>query len=398
MTAVPDGGGPEIRRNRATIWSLVGALALLVLGGAWFLANYDRVPATRRESPAAEALRNPHLALERFSARMGRPLARLRGLDKLTAGGVLLLDRDRRLVVDAQRADALFAWVQRGGYLIVAAEAGKVDDPVLERLGVARHEAAREDSSEPDEGETDRSEASLLMVPLPGVGHPLRMEWSASSGLAPGATVPLWRAGTAENHNALLHYAWGEGFVTVVDDFGFLNNWNIGEQDHAELFWTLLRQYRPDGDVRLAARLEVPSLWTWLAESAWMALASGAALILAWLWSIVPRFGVVCEEPEPARRGLREHLAALGRAVWREGGAGAWLDWVRRDFRARLSVRHPHLDGLPSAERLAALARLGHIAPEQAAQMEEEMEKNDGEAAEDLLRLLRTLQRIEQRW
>jgi len=375
--------------QRTRLWSVIAGLALAVLAATWFFANHDLVSTTRWEGPGPEAERNPYLALERFSARMRRPLQRVRKAEP-PPGGVLLLDRGRRRSVDARRATDLLDWVSRGNYLIVAAEAESVDDPLQERLGVTRGELPEADPKVPPQ------DARLpLSVRIPGVAPTLRLEWiPLAGGLAPGTPKPLWWAGTAENHYALLHYSWGKGFVTVVDDFDFLTNRRIGKYDHAELLWTLLRQYRPQGAMRLAAQLELPSLWSWLAESAWMTLLSVALSILVWLWSIVPRFGLPRPEPEPDRRGLREHLAAMGRAVWRKGGAGLWLDWVRRDFRARLAARYPHLEALPPEEWILSLARMGDLAPGRMAELWE----GGNETTEDLLRLLRVLQRIEQEW
>ena len=68
-------------------------------------------------------------------------------------------------------------------------------------------------------------------------------------------------------------------------------NRGIGQYDHADILWALLSAYQPQGTVRLAARLKVPTLWEWLAAEAWMPLASGVVLCVLWLWRIVPRFG-----------------------------------------------------------------------------------------------------------
>lgn len=358
--------------NRAVFWTLFGALALSILAAAWFVGHYERVPTTRWEKPGKEALRNPYLALERFTARMGRPLARIGNalsLDELPPGGALLLDRARRIHLNPQRADAVLRWVAQGGYLIVAAEPEAVDDPILKRLGVAWYRLTGPASDKAGAADDHPSPVDALPIALPGAGTPLYLKtghWEGKPGLLPSAPVPVWRAepGRRDTGAVLLHYAHGRGQITVLGDFTFLTNWNIGEYDDAELIWALLERYAPRGPLRLAARLEVPSLWAWLADSAWMALVSAGLLIVAWLWAIVPRFGGVLPASEPERRGLSGHLAAMGRAVWREGGLAHWAGVLRQDLRETIQRRHPHIPALPEAGRIEALSRIGGISPE----------------------------------
>lgn len=350
--------------NRQVFWLSFAVLAFAVLGAAWFFEHYDRVPSSRWEKPDKEAFRNRYLALERFSTAMGRPLARiwtLQDLERLAPGGVLLLDRARRFYLNPGRAERLLRWVRDGGYLLVAAEGESVDDPILKPFGVRRCEpdAPRDDEPEaaPAAGTTDGQaaacpnpnpdlEPATVLVRVPGTDRPLRfrqLPWPEECGLHPTHPAPAWQVGADRQRNALLHYAYGRGQVTVLENFDFLSNWRIGDYDHAELLWTLLRQYQPQGELRLAADLEVPSLWRWLVDSAWMVLVSGGFLIAAWLWAIVPRFGGLLPVTEPARRSLAEHLRALGRAVEREGGLAHWSDLVRQDLRETLIRRHPHL-------------------------------------------------------
>jgi hypothetical protein len=393
--------------TRKLIWSLIGGMALIVLVGTWFISHFDYVPATTWQEPGKEALRDPYLALGRLMERLGRPLVRISNalaLDQLTPGGVLLLDHGRRFHVNARRADALFEWVRRGGYLIVAAESRSVDDPVLERLGIkwyeppkpeprqdagarVRRQGLRTDAGSPEQepgqnaetGEDEEeaqacelsdsrsdTEPDVIEVRLPDRDEPLRLKrishWIGAS-LVPTDPAPIWKAGVAETRSTVLHYDYGEGRITVFDDFDFLSNGHIGEHDHAELIWALIKHYQPQGEVRLATRLAVPSLWEWLAESASTALISGALLIAAWLWAIVPRFGGTLPSPNPARRSLAEHLSAVGRAVWRHGNEGRahWETVVRQELRTQILQRHPHIARTPASEQARILAGMSGL-------------------------------------
>ena len=361
--------------TRRIVWISLLVVGLVVLGGTWFSANYERVPVKERLDEEAEARRDPYLALERFLARMGRPLTRqsdARSLDALPAGGVIILDRNRRHHMNPGRVDAILAWVAAGGYLIVVPEWASVSDPICRKLGVGAFDKKTllnldqdDDGDGPSTPERDRnarprSRPGTITVRIPGASRPLTVAFQ-TSGHQPGKLKPDWVAGDANYGEQFLHYSIGRGQVTVADGLTqLLSNRNIGANDHAELLWTLIQTYQPNAaaPVILISKLKVPTLWDWLAESAWTALSAGAVLLGLWLWRILPRFGPVMPEAEPGRRELREHLAALGRYVWRAGGLDHWLGIAREDFLARLALRHPAIAALAPAAQAEALARL----------------------------------------
>lgn len=398
------------------------ALILMALGAAWFFAHYTREPVTRWQEPGPEAARNAYLALERFTERMGRPLARIeqaQDLERLEPGGVLLLESVGRSQLTPERAEWVLAWVAQGGYLIVAADTEGGDSPLLAKLGVRWQEqeavppeddALAEapetgkpaEEAEPAQAETEPAEEDedidVFPVTLPGEHDALKVDllphWHSRRLLKPSTPSPAWQAGPAEGA-ALLHYPHGRGHITVLSSFIALENDHIGQYDHAELLWRLLRRYGPQGAARLAVWPDDPrrpSVWNWLAESAWMALASGGALILAWLWATVPRFGGTVQEAEPARRGLAEHLAAMGWAVWREGGLKPWAELLRQDLKDHIARTHPQFVDLPEAEQLDRLARAGQLPPEQLAALLDPAAEHDPEA---FVRLARAVQQME---
>lgn len=411
---------------RRVVWSIVAALALAVLGAAWFVQNFHEVPFERWEAPQREARSNPYLALERLLAALGRPVTRIQtraGLTELPPGGVLLLDGDRRRHVDAALAARLLAWVEHGGYLIVAGESAG-DDPLLARLGVGPYhpprptrrevdrkvdpEADSEDGEEGagsgDAGEGSADEATRdpavpakrppwIGVRLPDADIAYRYRRLARRLSATG-TTPLWYAGAAADRAALLHFAHGAGHVTVLDGLDAFTNYRIGHYDHAELLWALLARYQPQGEIRLASRLTVPSLWTWLAESAPTALTSALVLLAIWLVRIVPRFGGAVALPAGERRDLAQHLAAIGRSVWREGGVGHWMAVVRQAVATRLALRHPQLMRQEPAARLAALGRLADCPPEQVSSA---LVAGQAATPETFTAAMQTLQRLDQR-
>ncbi|OQA31524.1 MAG: hypothetical protein BWY57_02320 [Betaproteobacteria bacterium ADurb.Bin341] len=200
-----------------------------------------------------------------------------------------------------------------------------------------------------------------VAVNIPGAARPLFADPPYYRGIRAGKVEPVWGAEAAGQGAQYLHFTYGAGQVTIVAGLaGQFANAAIGRCDHAEILWTLLQTYQPQstGPIHWMTRLEYPSLWQWLVESAWMAVIAGLALLLLWLWRVVPRFGAPLPDPEPERRQLREHLVAVGRYVWRSGGLDYWLLVAREAFLARLALRHPALATLPPVEQAEALARL----------------------------------------
>lgn len=359
--------------TRRIVWISLLVIGILVLVGAWFVANFEQVPVKERLAEEPEARHNPYLALERFLDRMGRPLKResnVYALDALPAGGVLILDRNRRYQMNPARVDRIMAWVAAGGYLIVVPEWPGISDPICKKLDVGIFDRKKNRVPKPDQedGDTARDGArarrsmppSTVTVRIPGATRPLVVNFWFG-GRQPGKLEPDWVAGSTGWGDQFLHYHVGRGNVTVAEGLmQILSNHSIGEHDNAELIWTLIHTYQTDvkAPVILTSRLKVPTLWDWLAESAWSAVIAGAVLLALWIWRILPRFGPVVPEPEAARRELREHLAALGRYVWRTGGLDHWLGVAREDFFGRLALHHPAIAALAPDDQAVELSRL----------------------------------------
>lgn len=377
--------------HRSILYWALGIIATIVLGTVWFLNEFDLVPTSRWESMKPEARKNHYLALERFAALMGRPaieLANERKLDNLPPNGVLILGRERQL--PWLRAENLLRWVEHGGYLIVAAESAGTEDIILQRLNISWHKPV------PDADDT--SQAHVENAPpafwfnIPGA-EKMSLEYF-EAGLIAGRLRPIWQAGVEPGKASVLHYAWGKGQITVFDCFCAFTNSFIGHYDHAEIIWTLISTYQPSGQLWLATRLKLPNLWEWLADSAWMPLVSAALLVLLWLWRIMPRFGGLRRLPPLERRGLKDHLAAIGRAVWRDGGLPHWQRLLRLSLLAGIARRYPHVLQLPDTERAAALARLSGMSNDRVLQALEEQGANSPRAFTETVKVIQQLQQL----
>ncbi|MGL5631165.1 MAG: hypothetical protein ACRDD3_02295 [Azovibrio sp.] len=196
---------------------------------------------------------------------------------------------------------------------------------------------------------------------IPGTTDPLFMTFQ-NVGLLPEES-PDWHSEIHADAAQVLHYGWGKGHITVVSGFDdLLNNQNIGDEDHAALLWTLVQTYQGDSakPIWLMVHLEGISIWEWLATTGRTATLGALVLIALWLWRLQPRFGPTLPESDPDRRELREHLAALGRYVWKAGGLNHWLSIARERFFSHLSMRHPALAVLLPEEQAEALAKLSN--------------------------------------
>lgn len=363
--------------SRQAIWLCVAAMAILLVGWVWFLNSFDRVPVTEREPPQAEARRNRYLALERFLARVQRPVTTFsdaKAIDLLPSGGTLILDRNRSRQLNAPRVERLFQWVESGGYLIAGAEPEGINDPVLKHLAV-RWQGGDERERLPEDGVAAEREESqeqpravrspVVPVQIPGTGRTLKIR-HFGKGLQATGRSPEWHADSGQRGAVLLHYAYGKGRITLVAHLHMIaDNWRIGEEDHAELIVSLLERYGPAGEVMLATRLAVPALGEWLMESAWMVVLAVISLLVAWLWRIVPRFGGIETEHERPRRSLSEHLAAVGRFVWRSGGIEHWLGALRAVVLGRVARRHPRVAAMSPVDQALALAQITRLSREE---------------------------------
>lgn len=350
-------------RSALSFW-IAGGLVCAVLAYLLF-ENLERETVQERGNMSLEARRNRYLAAERFLAHMGRKIQWIKDtavLDSLPEGGVLVLMGRRKEVMSKARAQEILDWVARGGYLILERDGAAEDDPLLLPFGVADDD---DTVKRPDimRRERDGLPAFFVEARLPGNDQRYRLAynryhvWEMKSGVP----LPLWRVDGLYG-SVMLHYAWERGNVTMMNRLEFLDNDELDDFDHAEFFWAVLRRYQPEGLIHFVARMQYPTLWQWLLTTAWRVLPSAAVLILLWLFWVVPRFGGVRAAPETGRRGLAEHLLAMGRCLWRENALASLLDTARREIAWRLAQRHPQILRLSVAEQNQALARQSGLA------------------------------------
>jgi len=338
--------------SRQVLWAIV--VVVVVLGGAvWFFNNFERVPDREWTGYQGEARRNSFLAAERLLDRMGARVRHLKTpieLRDLPPNGTLILPARRNALAPAERAQVV-AWVDGGGHLIVENESQRLSDPILDALGVKRAPVKQPGANRPTE------------VRLPHSPDTLKVSLAADRTLvAPGDAFRV-QGGKATQ---LVHFKRGRGQVTVLNDLGFVRNRSIGQNDHAEFLWQLVRFQPGTAAVFVFDNPQRLSLVQWLTDNAWAVLAAGGLLLVVWLWRIAPRFGPIAPDPEPARRRLLDHLRASGRFQWSAGGAATLAEAAREGALRRVARAQPDFAGLSPAERSARLAASFDLSAEEA--------------------------------
>src|SRR4051812_47833929 len=349
----PCAGLPGSLRVRQRILIIGGLCVLLALGVLWFRANYERVPGKERVGPSAEVRLRQFLAAERFAERMGVPASEIRSLPELDAlkpAGVLLMPA-RRQALEPRRLRDIKAWVERGGHLVAEAEFLGVADPLFELLGVQREAVQGDLSGKPLTVEVEGR--TLSVAP----GGRMLLQPPA------GARLAL-RAGPVDAAR-LVSFPLGKGMVTAATTLNFARNTQIGEHDHAELFWEVITLTRAPV-LQVYHRPERLSVTGFLKEHAPEAAAACLALFVLWLWRVAPRFGPVAPDAPPARRRLLDHLRASGRYYWAKGLRAQLVIAARDAALRRLARAQPDFADAPLTEKISRLASLTGISKEEA--------------------------------
>jgi hypothetical protein len=316
-----------------------------------------------------------------------RELRSVRDLESLPPRGVLVLPA-QRVPLAAEQIDAALVWVEDGGRLVVETNDGREHDSLLARLGVARE--TLEETARQGSGSCAPSGPPYLRVP--GREEPLLAEFPRSARLRLPKRAATW---TADTHAGpqLAVLIRGAGQVVVATSLRFLRNPAIGSHDHAELAWIVAGEdaTRKIGIYSEPHRL---SLFDWLVEHAWAALAGGSLLLALWLWRVVPRFGPLADEPAPGRRQLLEHLRAAGRHQWMSGNASVLYAAAREACLARVLRAHPEAAGLPPD---ATAQRLGEILGVPSSEIESALAAKSFRNARAFARAIATLQGLHSR-
>lgn len=318
-------------------------VALLVAG--WRL-GFERVERWVDLPPRGEAAYNPLYALKLALRADGQRVdSRQRLQLQASAPGprdtvLLLADPDTLGVVEAA---ALLAWVEGGGHLVMRM-------PASVRRGSERVAPLL---------------AALPVTPRPGAGECLRLQVAGEPvhrefcgdprfDLAPEArSLAGWSDADGRAFVRLVH---GAGSIDLLAGLDFLLNGKLGDGAHRALARQLLAPHYGAGTFHLVYAADMPPLWRWLLERAWMALLPALLALLAWLWARGQRFGPLRPAPAPGRRSLLEHVQASGEHLHRYGRLAPLHRALREAVLARLRRRDPLAAALEDGAQAAAVA------------------------------------------
>jgi len=343
--------------------------------------NFEQVTETTWVGLSGEARSDPHLAFKRLLAARGlrfedtaRNTAPDAAIAALPPAGTLVLLPRRDVLMTPRRVEALLAWVSAGGHLIVASEPVSRPDPLLTQLDIGRELMRGPTTKGVKPGPLSRR----MLLPLPGTAQPLGIEMSAPIILKDTRGMAEWHADDAFG-TRLLSLRRQAGRITVAADLGWiayrgtagvadpaLQPVHIGKLDHAEAIVALARLdgRAPGAGVRMLGGGSALSLWVWLTENAWAALASLGLLLAFWLWRVVPRFGPLAPPEAGAELRLSSHLEASGRFYRRHLPIEDIHQGLARAFLQRLAERRPGIAARPAGQRNAELARLAGAQPQ----------------------------------
>jgi len=318
-----------------TILALILVLVLTGFGTYWFYQNFSLVEEEVDSGPSPKARENVLLAAERFLAAHSRKVVDQRSLGVLPPATATLIMPGDRFEIGQERAERLLDWVKAGGHLIVKAEwqspgiAKPQRDWLLAPFGVMLRTA---------EGVTEPV-CQPLDIDLADADNFLRVDLIRNFTLVSrGQQQPFETVGS-EYGNHILRYRVGIGVLTILSSHFFENTY-ISKNDNAALLWHLVR-IRPQGEIWMIHSSNMPPLWKWLWQNAWMVVLSSALLFAAWLFTRGQRFGPPIPQPELQRRSLLDHVRASGEFFWRTGNHEKLLQGARDELYRELHRRHP---------------------------------------------------------
>ena len=402
---------------------------LLLIAGIWWYANFERVSERVHTGLQGKARDDPYLAAKRLMSASGIAVAEIGAsaspgtkFDALPAGGTLLLGDRRHLLMTPARVSNILGWVGSGGHLIVEAEFPGRPDPLLTALGLTRMDLIRpkpaaRSTAEPRAGADDEPKSAARMprrpptviteVALPGDARALKVEFGAYQGLGDPKSLAQWKAADPSGLR-LVSFTRGAGRVTAASNLDWMiyrgagdtdepgrQPVHIGKFDNAELLVRLVRQNPAHGGspLRLVWGDDEVSLWSWLTEHAWMAMAAACVLLVLWLWRVAPRLGPLEAEAPPAEQRLIRHVEATGRFYWKHLSPTEVYSTLHAAFMHRLSERRPGLARRERGARNAELAQLVGARPEAVARALDAPVRNAG----DFIRNTVLLQRLSQK-
>lgn len=341
--------------RQSTIVLLV--LLACTVWAAWFYTTHERYVRTQYTGYHGEARINRFLAAEMLIRELGDEADSRSSLEPdewlPDVGDTIVVRLSSSFSLGAPR-ESLLKWVSDGGHLVLmpGMTSSRITDDFLKALGLRLVETETgDDDKATDEADANESEKSHDTGYAVDLGRtPYRIEPSDLP--VPAVTLRDKKGAIAARRE------YGSGFVTLLASSVYFQNDALGDYDHARLLADVIDGYLEPGEVWFIYDARFPSLWQIIWRQAPYLVLGFAGLIVAWLWSVMPKFGPAVREGAPARRSILEHVGAAGHFSWRRGGARVLAANSAAAVMREADKRHPGIGRLPPARQAEQMARI----------------------------------------
>lgn len=378
-------------RNSQIAYTLLGVFVLATLAWAFYL-SIEFYEDTVETPWSLEARRNPYLAAQQFLQRSGVEVTEadsLIHLNNLETVSTVFISHAGQ-IVNPRQLDAVIAWLQDGGSLIVTADSiATEDDLLLQEFEVDvdwvdyEYEEHDDEEEEPSMSESLREYNEKIdsgMTPeqiaaeAEGENILTRIEFSDDIGTLEILFDPdrvlshpyidgdddrevsdkdpfSWSS--SENGIHLMQFNVGEGLLTIVSDSSIWRSSFIDQFDHAYLLWILSST---DGDFAILRTTERESLWDSFVNNAYELLIALSLFIAFWVWYTAQRFGRITPIEIGERRALSEHFSATANYLWHRKAAAFLLQPLRDQIFRRAHFAIPAFAASDLETRLTLIA------------------------------------------
>ena len=349
--------------SRGIAWGLgILILSTFILGAYRLYNRLEMVESVTKITLQGEARKNPLYAARIFLNRMGIPAETkqsLQGLKALPDTNSVLLISSKRSTLSREATNNLYAWIEKGGHLIARTSHSndffyknsknednyQSSDPLQNLLSLKTGESIRLDDEKPN-------------IQLQGSKRPLQLNIKGFNPII-YLDEDLAHADEVieiEQNIFMLRRPIGEGMITLVPDFAFIDNRNIRKADHAEILWQLVHGLKQPESVWLIHNDEMPALWRLIWNKAPALIITLTIMLILWLRSASHRFGPLIPKAPESRRSLLEHIQASGHFYWKHQQKGKLIASTREALNQRLALTHPGWKQLSNAEKITQLA------------------------------------------
>jgi hypothetical protein len=333
------------------------ACRILALATAFALLGCSGEEVEIETGYRGKARRDPFLAAERFLTENDYEVSMHTWLgDNLPRGATLIATAQS--FGNRGTTGAVLNWVTRGGHLLLLLDGGET----------FRDDWDREHRSRTEHDQPERTELldSLGIAETKDGGGPLSVKFGDGSASLKMPARFTWKEDHAParmdavaadgNSIALASFQRGAGRISIAAHAEPFRNRHLGDGDNA---WLLLRLVGPahGGEVWFLNGMRI-SFFGMLWEHGSMALIAAAALLVAWLWKSLPRFGPLRAVEDTGTRDFAEHLSLTGAFLWRYRQRAQLIGPLRETV-TRAAVRRGLLRNDPDfPEKLAAFAQM----------------------------------------